>query len=1141
MPNRPREGYRYSLSDTSKPSTRSTSTFVKLSGQPNAHRLGKDSFYVLMDIGENQADCDAPLARQKGGKTVSGVGPNAFGGNNGSGIRLNSQAQSRFSHNRLIRKRHISLPSAGIHPILEPCTAASSGSRIESVSAACQVMPAIGRGSRTQASRHFSSRPSSKCSSNVEPCSTARLSGGLRTNSHSTSTLASAITSIHAPKSVALSDLVSMAGRVTTAVPPCELIPGRVETASGPGEWSCLTSGHLQDGPILHKSDKSVDNPYRKAQSVRQPAGVAAVEHDNERLNPPSDSGCLASGRANSEMPDNLGDFAEDSVNNVAIGVDSETGHKHLQFGASAFLMMKLKRITRRIRHHMVQTAVLSHDDWSTAFPLAASRGLLFSDLSSASSPYSHSVPGFSSIGHLNMSATSATAYPALTSAHRTSRLSSASLQQPYGHLHNLGNYQNLAAVEACVQQDHTASNPQTSLPSSQSISTSISTISSRQYFPLTDIVSGTGSNDNVGLSEDVSPSVDELSYTVQLEMTDPPLAGIFHDNNSNGNNNGTTKSELMSNSTTDVTQEGSSSNRLPRRVQRPNNYRKLRHSFSIEQDVVSPRFYSSPSPVAKATRPLTTSLLGPSRSLEKQASTSSTPLTAYKIAIDPAKSSDAAAAFIKVANPGFSLKPVGRPVVGHDNQQESSLAVNSGEQGRSRMRTLRKRVSFEEHHPRLLLMPPTDASEAEVSSSHNKPHSFGQLSKPMGNSPSSSASVELAEPTTSCRLMGYSASSPPALTTGYLPTCSLLQRKKEKGQLVKSGSKLAGRSAAPIMCITSPCGIAFSNLPNATSLSLEHAAKKVDDKSVLDVEYDERGQTWEVYGAEADPEILGQAIQHHLDLLMQARATRSVKMLDGKSHRASTIDHSLLVEQADATPTRQSRALVKACRRDTSPSDGSELGLVASEMTRIRKSRYPRQQSVGRCHSAGDVKLLEQGLLADGSGEGVSEDAEARVGSNLKRLLERVFRPAWRRRLTRQDRLVSEQTSIETVGPQDQVHLDVEPQSGDHEDVVRPSRRKQDRHQQTKCQVKEQISKVADDAGLLLREHHSDEVGLQEESSSIEAEKSLQIYGSKLDGIFFENICREKIPCPSNSIGPAAAQATRSEIQQRVCCLVQP
>ncbi|VEL07002.1 unnamed protein product [Protopolystoma xenopodis] len=88
MPNRPGEGYKYSLSDTSKPSTRSTSIFVKLSGQPNAHRLGKDSFYVLMDIGENQADCDVPLARQKGGKTVSGVGPNTFGGNKGPGIRL---------------------------------------------------------------------------------------------------------------------------------------------------------------------------------------------------------------------------------------------------------------------------------------------------------------------------------------------------------------------------------------------------------------------------------------------------------------------------------------------------------------------------------------------------------------------------------------------------------------------------------------------------------------------------------------------------------------------------------------------------------------------------------------------------------------------------------------------------------------------------------------------------------------------------------------------------------------------------------------------------------------------------------------------------------------------------------------------
>jgi len=38
----------------------------------------------------------------------------------------------------------------------------------------------------------------------------------------------------------------------------------------------------------------------------------------------------------------------------------------------------------------------------------------------------------------------------------------------------------------------------------------------------------------------------------------------------------------------------------------------------------------------------------------------------------------------------------------------------------------------------------------------------------------------------------------------------------------------------------------------------------------VHEVEFDEHGQTWDVYGAEFDPEILGQAIQAHLEHIMR-------------------------------------------------------------------------------------------------------------------------------------------------------------------------------------------------------------------------------------------------------------------------------
>ena len=40
----------------------------------------------------------------------------------------------------------------------------------------------------------------------------------------------------------------------------------------------------------------------------------------------------------------------------------------------------------------------------------------------------------------------------------------------------------------------------------------------------------------------------------------------------------------------------------------------------------------------------------------------------------------------------------------------------------------------------------------------------------------------------------------------------------------------------------------------------------------IPEVTFDEKGQTWDVYGAEFDPEILGQAIQHHLEKIMERK-----------------------------------------------------------------------------------------------------------------------------------------------------------------------------------------------------------------------------------------------------------------------------
>ena len=48
---------------------------------------------------------------------------------------------------------------------------------------------------------------------------------------------------------------------------------------------------------------------------------------------------------------------------------------------------------------------------------------------------------------------------------------------------------------------------------------------------------------------------------------------------------------------------------------------------------------------------------------------------------------------------------------------------------------------------------------------------------------------------------------------------------------------------------------------------------------NVREVEFDELGQTWDVYGAELDPEMLGEAIQTHLERIMQDRRRESVTM----------------------------------------------------------------------------------------------------------------------------------------------------------------------------------------------------------------------------------------------------------------------
>ncbi|CAD5118424.1 unnamed protein product [Dimorphilus gyrociliatus] len=54
--------------------------------------------------------------------------------------------------------------------------------------------------------------------------------------------------------------------------------------------------------------------------------------------------------------------------------------------------------------------------------------------------------------------------------------------------------------------------------------------------------------------------------------------------------------------------------------------------------------------------------------------------------------------------------------------------------------------------------------------------------------------------------------------------------------------------------------------------LDAKAQARLQSEKSIPDVVFDDHGQTWDVYGAEFDPEILGQAIQNHLRELMNGK-----------------------------------------------------------------------------------------------------------------------------------------------------------------------------------------------------------------------------------------------------------------------------
>jgi hypothetical protein len=83
---------------------------------------------------------------------------------------------------------------------------------------------------------------------------------------------------------------------------------------------------------------------------------------------------------------------------------------------------------------------------------------------------------------------------------------------------------------------------------------------------------------------------------------------------------------------------------------------------------------------------------------------------------------------------------------------------------------------------------------------------------------------------------------------------------------------------------------------------------------TVREVVFDEHGQTWDVYGAEFDPEILGNAIQTHLEHIMRGHGLRTTgvrgaRELSGMSRVEESDTDTAASETESHCPARPSGA----------------------------------------------------------------------------------------------------------------------------------------------------------------------------------------------------------------------------------------
>ena len=99
---------------------------------------------------------------------------------------------------------------------------------------------------------------------------------------------------------------------------------------------------------------------------------------------------------------------------------------------------------------------------------------------------------------------------------------------------------------------------------------------------------------------------------------------------------------------------------------------------------------------------------------------------------------------------------------------------------------------------------------------------------------------------------------------------------------------ELAGHALAAAVCSERVVTEVPVSLDPSHQTVSRDSTKRRHLAPVRDVIFDEHGQTWDVYGAEFDPEILGQAIQTHLEKMMKKRMMERITTDDSATPDSS-------------------------------------------------------------------------------------------------------------------------------------------------------------------------------------------------------------------------------------------------------------